>query len=344
MNDLHKNLLYVKDLVTAMGNLNREEQKLLSEKRVPVQPQRIVSNKSHQNKVAFIGILLLVFMVLFLFNAVPYAINRYRSEKTQIELEKAKDEFSWSLSHPNQEKYPGYQGTEKVNWISVLLPPFIRGFVIAGILTGIVAAVITVVRKRQDMDMDKRNKTLQVNYQATLKNNEIIMQRNAAIDEKIKQIANKRTLISQEYMQNIIEWYPKDYGYPSAVDFFINLVENHLATTIQECVKQYNTHLFRQEVTDNQQEMLDNQKVMISKQEEMVKLQMMGNMIAAANLMTNIAMANNTADIAERARNIERTSAQTAQNTASIAHNTATTAHNTATTARHAENIDRALR
>ncbi len=337
MNDLHKNLLYVKDLVTAMGNLNREEQKLLSEKRVPVQPQRIVSNKSHQNKVAFIGILLLVFMVLFLFNAVPNAINRYRSEKTQIELEKANDEFSWNLSHPNQEKYPGYQGTEKVNWISVLLPPFIRGFVIAGILTGIVAAVITVIRKRQDTDMDKRNKTLQVNYQATLKNNEIIMQRNAAIDEKIKQIANKRTLISQEYMQNIIEWYPKDYGYPSAVDFFINLVENHLATTIQECVKQYNTHLFRQEVTDNQQEMLDNQKVMISKQEEMVKLQMIGNMIAAANLMTNITMANNTADIAERARNIERTSAQTAQNTASIA-------HNTATTARHAANIDRALR
>lgn len=334
MNDLHKDLLYVKDLVTAMGNLNGEEQILLSEKRVLVQPQKIVRNKSRQNKVDFIGILLLVFMALFLFNAVPYAINRYRSEKTQIELEKVNDEFSWSMNHSNQEQYPGYQGTEKVNWVSVLLPPVIRGFIIAGIFTGIVAAVITVVRKRQDADVDKRNKTMQMNYEAALKDNEVILQRNAEIDEKIKQIANKRALISQEYMQNIIEWYPKDYGYPSAVDFFINLVENHLATTIQECVEQYNTHLFRQEVTDNQQVMINNQVVMISKQEEMIRQQMIGNVIAAANLMTNIAMAGNTADIAESARNIERNTAQTAQNTASIADSAA----------RYATNIDRALR
>ena len=344
MNDLHKNLLYVKDLVTAMGNLNREEQQLLNKKRVPIQPQRIVRNKSRQNKGAFIGMLLLTFAVLFLFNTVPYAINRYRSEKTQIEQEKIEDEFSWNLNHSNQEKYPGYQGKEKVNWVSVLLPPFIRGFIMAGILTGIAAAIIMVVRKRQDADMDKRNNILQKNYEATFKDNEAILQKNAEIDEEIKQIANKRALISQEYMKNIIEWYPKDYGYPSAVDFFINLVENHLATTIQECVEQYNTYLFRQEVTDNQQEMIGNQKVMIgnqevmiSKQDKMIKAQMVGNMIAAVNMMANIATAGNTANIAESASNIEMDTAQIAKNTKRIA-------GNTASTARHAANIDRALR
>lgn len=351
MNDLHKNLLYVKDLVTAMGNLNREEQKLLGEKKVPVQAQRITVNKVKRNRGSFFGILLLIFILLFLFNAAPYAINRYRSEKTQIELEKADDKFSWNLNHPNQGKYPGYQGSEKVNWVSVLLPPFIRGFIIAGILTGIVAAIISVVRKRQDADVDKKNRMLQMNHETVLKNNEIILQKNAEIDEKIKQIANRRALISQEYMQNIIEWYPKDYGYPTAVDFFINLVENHLATSIQECVEQYNTHLFRQEVTDNQQEMLDNQSVMIdnqavmidnqeimiSKQDKMIKAQMFGNAIAAVNMMANITTAGNTADIANSARSIERNTAQTAQNTASIA-------GSAASTARHVGNIDRSLR
>ena len=344
MNDLHKNLLYVKDLVTAMGNLNREEQQLLNKKRVPVQPQRIVRNKCRQNKGAFTGILLLTFALLFLYNAVPYAINCYYSEKQQIEQEKTDDEFSWYLNHPNKEKYPGYQGKEKVNWVSVLLPPFIRGFIMAGILTGIAAAIIMVVRKRQDADMDKRNNILQKNYEATFKDNEAILQKNAEIDEEIKQIANKRALISQEYMKNIIEWYPKDYGYPSAVDFFINLVENHLATTIQECVEQYNTYLFRQEVTDNQQEMIGNQEVMIgnqevmiSKQDKMIKAQMVGNMIAAVNMMANIATAGNTANIAESASNIEMDTAQIAKNTKRIA-------GNTASTARHAANIDRALR
>ena len=337
MNDLHKNLLYVKDLVTAMGNLNRKEQQLLNKKRVPVQPQRIVRNKSRQNKGAFTGILLLTFALLFLYNAVPYAINCYYSEKQQIEQEKTDDEFSWYLNHPNKEKYPGYQGKEKVNWVSVLLPPFIRGFFIAGILTGIVAAVITIVRKRQDADVDRRNSILQKKDEATFKDNEAILQKNAEIDAEIKQIANKRALISQEYMQNIVEWYPKDYGYPSAVDFFINLVENHLATTIQECVEQYNTYLFRQEVADNQQEMIGNQKVMIgnqevmiSKQDKMIKAQMVGNVIAAVNMMANIATAGNTANIAESASNIERNTARTAKNTERIAG--------------HAANIDRTLR
>ena len=105
-------------------------------------------------------------------------------------------------------------------------------------------------------------------------------------------------------MQNIIEWYPKDYGYPAAVDFFINQVENHLATTIQECVEQYNTYTFRQKVTDNQKIMIGNQQIMISKQDEMIRQQMIGNAIATVNMMANVATAHNTANIAHNTADI----------------------------------------
>ena len=186
--------------------------------------------------------------------------------------------------------------------------------------------MFVIIRRKGAADVEKENKRRKQQYDAACQNNQLIVKHNAEVDLKLKQIADRRTLISQEYMQNIIEWYPKDYGYPSAVDFFINLVENHLATTIQECVEQYNTHMFRQKVTDNQQEMLANQKVMINnqeimitKQDKMIRQQMIGNAIAAVNMMANVATAGNTAQIANNTADIAGTNHQIAGNTASIA-------------------------
>ena len=314
MNQLHEDLLYVKSLVTAMGNLNQEEVQLRNQKQSPVFAQRRTVATPKQSKAGMIAILLLVFGVLFFINMLPTAVNSYQHEKVVIQLAKADDEFAWSHNHQG-EPYPGYQGSEKVNMAKVLVPASIRGFIIAFIITGIVAAIMTNKRKRGDAGVERQNEQLQRQYEEAVQNNQAIAKKNAEIDAQIQQIANKRSLISEEYMQNIIEWYPRDYGYPSAVDFFINLVENHLATTIQECVEQYDTHMFRQKVTDNQQEMIDNQQVMlenqqimISKQDEMIRQQMIGNTIATVNMMANIATARNTSQIAA--------------NTADIAHHT----------------------
>lgn len=303
MNELHEKLLYVKSLVTAMGKLNEEEAGLQRKKRTPANVQPIVINKSRQGGSGQRAILVVVFVFLFLFNVVPVAMNRYDAAKEQIEIDKANDEFAWMMEH-NGEEYPGYQGSETVSMVSVLLPAVIRGVVVAFVFTGVIAAISAARRKRQDAMIEENNRKLQNNYEATLKNNEIILRNNAEIDEQIQQIANRRVLISEEYMQNIIEWYPKDYGYPAAVDFFINQVENHLATTIQECVEQYNTYTFRQKVTDNQKIMIGNQQIMISKQDEMIRQQMIGNAIATVNMMANVATAHNTANIAHNTADI----------------------------------------
>lgn len=325
MNQLHEDLLYVKSLVTAMGNLNKQEVQLQGAKKntVPVQLKTLPPVK--KGKAGMIALLILIFCGLLFINTMPAALSMYQSAKEQIKLDKVNDEFSWTLDH-HGEKYPGYQGSEKVDMVKVIVPCAIRGGIIAFVITGIVAGVFVIIRRKGAADVEKENKRRKQQYDAACQNNQLIVKHNAEVDLKLKQIADRRTLISQEYMQNIIEWYPKDYGYPSAVDFFINLVENHLATTIQECVEQYNTHMFRQKVTDNQQEMLANQKVMINnqeimitKQDKMIRQQMIGNAIAAVNMMANVATAGNTAQIANNTADIAGTNHQIAGNTASIA-------------------------
>lgn len=348
MDTLHKNLLYVKDLITAMGNLNGEEEKLLRQKRIPIRAQQVVLNKPKQNKGTLIVILLLIFAGLFFVNTAPYALSSYRSEKVQLELDKTNDKFSWELHHPKEEKYPGYQGRDSVNWVNVFVPASIRGFIISFVITGIIAAIMASVRKKRDASVDERNRQMKMNYETVLRNNEIILQKNAEVDEQLKQINNKRTLISKEYLQSIITWYPKDYAYLSAVNYFINQVENHMANTIQECVEQYNTYLFRQQITENQQAMLNNQivminnqRVMISKQEEMVRQQMIGNAIATVSMMANVATANNTRNIANSAANTERHAGNIANSAASTAQHAASTARHTGNIARSAEKISK---
>lgn len=317
MNELHEKLLYVKSLVTAMGNLNEEEAGLQRKKQTPANVQPVVKKKPRQSSGGQKALLVVVFVMLFLFNVVPVATNRYNAAKDQIAIDKANDQFAWMMEHYGEE-YPGYQGSETVNMVSVLLPAVIRGAVVSFVLTGVIAAISASRRKRQNAMIEKNNQRLQDKYEATLKNNEIILQNNAEIDEQIQQIANRRVLISEEYMQHIIEWYPKDYGYPAAVDFFINQVENHLATTIQECVEQYNTYTFRQKVTDNQKIMIGNQQVMISKQDAMIRQQMIGNAIATVNMMANMATAQNTANIAHNTANIAYHTQNISQNTTNI--------------------------
>ena len=130
MNQLHEDLLYVKSLVTAMGNLNQEEVQLRNQKQSPVFAQRRTVAIPKQSKAGMIAILLLMFGVLFFINMLPTAVNSYQHEKVVIQLAKADDEFAWSHNHQG-EPYPGYQGSEKVNMAKVLVPASIRGFIIA---------------------------------------------------------------------------------------------------------------------------------------------------------------------------------------------------------------------
>ncbi|MBO5335929.1 MAG: hypothetical protein J6A94_02205 [Lachnospiraceae bacterium] len=298
-NKLYEDLLYVKSLITAMGNLNIEEMQLQSRKVSPVKPRLVLFEKIRYGRM--IRIFLLVFLVLFFINTIPFVGAAYRYEKTQIELDKENDMLAWRMAHKNEE-YPGYQGEENVNMVSVVLPIVIRGSFIAFVISGMVAAIMTIREKMKDA----RNSQLKNNYENSIKNNQLILQKNAEIDAMIQHIANRRVLISEEYMENIIKWYPKDYGYPSAVNFFINLVENHMANTIQECVEQYNTYIYRQQKLENQQKIIDGQNRIISQKDEMIRQQMIGNYIANENLYANRQTAQNTSRIADATERIAR--------------------------------------
>lgn len=300
MGELHEKLMYVKDLVTAMDKLNQEEQGLLRQKKHPVTQNEVVVEMPQEQKGKKVLILIAVFVVLFVMNTVPLVSNLHKSQQSQIRRERLDAEFSWNLEHPGEE-FPGYNDEPEESWVFTYFLAVARGFIISFIITGILALVLNYNAKSKRADAERRNERQRKQHQDIQKNNELIVWQNKEIDEKINQINNRRRLISQEYMENIIAWYPKDYGYLSAVEFFINLVENHLAETIQECVEQYNTHMFREEVKENQK---DTQKIVITAYENIVRQQMIGNMIATANLVANMATAANTANIANNTSDI----------------------------------------
>ena len=165
MNQLHENLLYVKSLVTAMGNLNKQEAQLQGAKKntVPVQLKTLPAVK--KGKAGMIALLILIFCGLLFINTMPAALSMYQSAKEQIKLDKVNDEFSWTLDH-HGEKYPGYQGSEKVDMVKVIVPCAIRGGIIAFVITGIVAGVFVIIRRKGAADVEKENKRRKQQYDA----------------------------------------------------------------------------------------------------------------------------------------------------------------------------------
>ena len=66
--------------------------------------------------------------------------------------------------------------------------------------------------------------------------------------------------VQKQYTDEISGWYPCDYCYIEAAEFFLNAVKNSRADSIKEAVNLYEETNHRQRLEENQQQMLQQQK------------------------------------------------------------------------------------
>lgn len=317
MNELHENLLYVRSLLLAMQRLNQEEQGLLNQIQEPVRAwNRAVSSPQKKyteySKGKVVSIILGLFLAMELIGICQTAGRVRQDLKNEVFLS------------TEDVKYEDVTVSETEVYTKAALRSLPMSVIEAAIIGGVVVLAnrSKVVKAKKQMELDKKrieNQNLNVREK-----NYDIQRRNQAIAAEVENIHSRKYMVSQEYQQNVLTWFPRDYGYLSAVDYFINLVENHLVSNIQEAVKEYNTYMHRKKTLENQETMLEYGREMLSKQDRLIKEQMLGNLLNAANLAANIGNG-------RRLDNIERTTARgasAAERAASAAESAASAARN----------------
>ena len=275
-NNLLERLYYIRNLLQAMGKQNEIQQQLESQIRQPSNlKQNIPEAQYHGKKIALITFIVLAAIFLLL-----YTPRIYFNEKEQLQYKIENDEFSWNIAHEFSEPYPGYDGPTQVSFLSCLLKVAIFAIPAAAVIALILGGILSIWNKSQNKHIRKQNQIINDwNQKTIVQNQEVEKQKQILLDE-IQKICDKKQLISQEYQKNVLAWFPRDYGYPSAVEYFINKVENHVANTIGEAVQQYETDRYRQQKLN---EIKNINKTIKEGQDELIRQQMIGNMINLAN-------------------------------------------------------------
>ncbi len=267
MNELYEKLTYARSLILGMCELNEEEERYENRKKPFIPSQRYnKEEKANIKKTIMITILssVLIIIVLSIF-PILMELLFIRPEDTTADIVFS---IAWSL---------------------------IQIIFLVGFIAGIVCLIIVVAQKSNESSVKHTNERIKAKNQQILANNQMIEQQNQELEVEISKIRDRKLAVSQEYQRNVLTWFPKDYGYLEAVNYFMQLVENHRVDTIREAVDLYDTYVYRKEMTLKQDAMLNNQivtinnqKVLISKQDNLVRQQMVGNMINVANMATNM--------------------------------------------------------
>lgn len=110
-----------------------------------------------------------------------------------------------------------------------------------------------------------------------IKENEYIAQRNAPINEMIAQVNQDMQNIRQIADEHLY-WYPRNYCYSEAVNYFIEVIANFRADTLKEAVNLYVEELRHRQILDTQQQLVHQQKI--------------SNVLSTANLFVNLSTLN----------------------------------------------------
>ncbi|HEX3022713.1 MAG TPA: hypothetical protein VHP81_10010 [Lachnospiraceae bacterium] len=249
--NLRQKLLYVRGLIVAMDSLNKNQERCESQKRA--QHQYIpYENKKKSGIGKWILIVLGIFVLLVVYYTKSY--------------------LDYSYATLDMSKYTYSRALFEVMMISVP-----RAATQSAILAGVIAVIIYVKNYSRHSNKQK----VELLNREHQQENALIRQKNNEMDQQIDQLVQRKQAISNEYTRNCIQWYPKDYGYLSAVDYFINQVDNHLASTMKEAVNNYIKY-----INDLKEEEFRN--TVTSQNDEMIRQQMIGNSIQMANYHSNL--------------------------------------------------------
>lgn len=267
MNELHGKLLHMRELLQNLTKLNQEESRCKNQMK-----SMEVTSTYEPRKLSVKLILIGAVILIVLFSG---TFTRFKENlQDAIEYDKIDDKFQWTMNHHDDNlEYPGYEEDPTIFTTTLFktLAPLTFKIVLALVLLGGYTAKVHKENKTG------RERIEQINANVIRQNQERV-QRNQQLSIEIEGIQKKKKLLCLELSKNAQEWFPKDYSYLSAVNYFINLVENHMANTIQEAVKLYlddiryraiNGKLAK--VSDGIKIMINNQEIMISRQEEMIR-------------------------------------------------------------------------
>lgn len=118
------------------------------------------------------------------------------------------------------------------------------------------------------------------------KQNEEIARYNAQVEKEADEINREMMEIRGIARQRLGRWYPPDYMYSEAVNFFIGAFQNYKVNDMREAVNLYDRKLY-------EDEQLEIQRGMNELQREQNRLQKMQNILSAANLFANLGTAYN---------------------------------------------------
>lgn len=175
-------------------------------------------------------------------------------------------------------------------------------FVYIGIYLGLALAVILTIvlirksrKKRYAQANAENEKIMRIENQRRAAYNAQVMAEAQQINEemqKIRQIANEQ-----------LTWYPRNYCYSEAVDFFIDAIQNFRADSLKEAI-----NLYIEEQRHRQ--LLLNQQKIANQQQQIARQQQISNVLSTANLFANLgtinAMNNNTSAVNAAAASTNR--------------------------------------
>lgn len=125
---------------------------------------------------------------------------------------------------------------------------------------GNVAVVYLIIHGRNK----SKNRRINVNNQRIIQNNE-----NLKIQEQA--VLNELRDIQLVYNERLVNWYPQNYCYVSAVEFFYESVNNYRADSMKEAINLFENYMHQQRVEENQKQSIKQQKL--------------NNLLAAGNLV-----------------------------------------------------------
>ena len=178
---------------------------------------------------------------------------------------------------------------------------------ICKIVLDVVAIVAVIFIPKIDLKLsNKRIARINKKNKATVdeKNTKIMVH-----NQQIEQEANEVNYAMQEIRQLADErlyWYPRNYCYSDAVNFFIEAVQNFRADSLKEAINLYVEELRHREILSTQQQLVYQQKI--------------SNVLSTANLFANLSTASaireNTSQVTSAMNNQTNSINSTIKNTA----------------------------
>lgn len=91
--------------------------------------------------------------------------------------------------------------------------------------------------------------------------NEQIVENNQRLKVKEQEVIDNIQQLQESYRQYVSSWYPENYCYVDAAEFFYNTIKNYRADTLKEAINLYETTLHQQRIENNQKQSIKQQKL-----------------------------------------------------------------------------------